>query len=118
MKMGRSSVSDRGSSKRNGLLTGEMKLSKQWSLWNQARPPDGVSAPKAPSNHPPLFGGGNGGGFSATTPALYCSLGGPGTWLGGPSQVVWLDADEAGGYQADEPVGPDGDEPVGPDGIG
>src|SRR6516225_11861713 len=38
MKIGRTSVKARGSSNRNGLLTGEMKPSKQWSLWERFRP--------------------------------------------------------------------------------
>src|SRR4051812_36644931 len=46
MKIGRNSVTDRGSSNRNGLVTGEMNPSKAWSPWNQS--------PRLP-NHPSAF---------------------------------------------------------------
>ena len=39
MKIGRISVVDRGSSNRNGFVTGEMNASKQWSGLNQSCPP-------------------------------------------------------------------------------
>src|SRR5260370_39797606 len=37
MNNGLISVSARGSSKKNGLLTGEIRQSKAWSLWNGRR---------------------------------------------------------------------------------
>src|SRR5262245_12555660 len=43
MKIGRTSVSDRGSSNRNGFVTGEMNPSKTWSLLNHS-----VLLPSAP----------------------------------------------------------------------
>src|SRR5262249_2999876 len=76
-KIGRSSVSDRGSSAKNGLRPGGARLSKQWSLSNSWRPPpvrfqslNQGKPPTAPRPPPP--------GGSVTAPLLYRSSGDPG----------------------------------------
>src|SRR5688500_14731705 len=51
MKIGRASVSERGSSARNGLVTGEMNPSNMWSLRNH--PP--LWSPRTFSNASPNF---------------------------------------------------------------
>src|SRR5262245_10752749 len=91
MKIGRTSVSARGSSKRNGLVTGEMNWSKQWSLRNRPRLAQGPK-PKGlhgePSPTAPQLNGSALGGGPPTTPGGGGTTPGGGGTGGGAEEVV------------------------------
>src|SRR5260370_1067419 len=73
MNNGLISVSARGSSKKNGLLTGEIRQSKAWSLWNGRRLQELLAPALKPKNSPQRSPNVLLSGWSMATPGLYGS---------------------------------------------